>query len=84
MATQRFLFVVLAILIGLQPAVLRGADRAADPAVRQIESFYASLLDTMKRGEQLGLQGRNRVLAPITEEIFDLPAMPAFVAHGSS
>jgi len=75
MATQRFLFTVLAILIGLQPAVLRGADTAADPAVRQIESFYAALLDTMKRGEQLGLQGRNRLLTPITEEIFDLPAM---------
>jgi phospholipid transport system substrate-binding protein len=71
----RFLFTALAILIGLQPAVLRGADTAADPAVRQIESFYATLLDTMKRGEQLGLQGRNRLLAPVTEEVFDLAAM---------
>ena len=74
MAMQRLIFAVLAILIGLQPAVLRAAT-AADPAVRQIESFYAALLDTMKRGEQLGLQGRHRQLTPITEEIFDLPAM---------
>ena len=71
----RFLFAVLAILVGLQPAVLRAAETAADPAVRQIESFYAALLDTMKRGEQLGLPGRNRQLTPITEEIFDLRAM---------
>jgi phospholipid transport system substrate-binding protein len=72
---QRFLFAILAILIGLQPVALRAADTAADPAVRQIESFYAALLDTMKRGEQLGLQGRHRQLTPITEEVFDLPAM---------
>src|SRR6266567_139801 len=74
-AMQRVLFALLAILIGLQPAVMRGADAPADPAVRQIESFYSALLDTMKRGEQLGLQGRHRQLTPITEETFDLPAM---------
>ncbi len=75
MAMQRFLFAVLAILLGLQPAALRAADTAADPAVRQIESFYAALLDTMKRGDQLGLQGRQRQLIPVVEEVFDLPAM---------
>ena len=72
---QKFLFAVIAILIGLHPAVTRAADASADPAVRQIESFYAALLDTMKRGDQLGLQGRHRQLTPITEETFDLPAM---------
>jgi len=72
---QRVLFALLAILIGLQPAALRAAETTADPAVRQIQSFYDALLDTMKRGEQLGLQGRHRQLTPITEETFDLPAM---------
>jgi phospholipid transport system substrate-binding protein len=66
---------MLAILIGMQSAVSHAADSAADPAVRQIESFYAVLLDTMKRGEQLGLQGRQRQLIPIVEEVFDLPTM---------
>jgi phospholipid transport system substrate-binding protein len=75
MSMRRVLFAVLAILIGLQPVVSRAADTAADPAVRQIESFYSALLDTMKRGEQLGLQERNRLLTPITEETFDLAAM---------
>ena len=75
MVKHKFLFALLAILFGLQPALLRAADAAADPAVRQIESFYSALLDTMKRGDQLGLQGRNRQLTPITEEIFDLAAM---------
>jgi len=72
---HKFLFAVLAILIGLQPIRLSAADTTADPAVRQIESFYATLLDTMKRGDQLGLQGRHLKLTPITEEIFDLAAM---------
>src|SRR6266481_1094161 len=75
MSMTRFLFAVLTILIGLQPVRMYAADAAADPAVRQIESFYSALLDTMKRGDQLGLQGRNRQLTPITEEIFDLAAM---------
>ena len=75
MAMSRFLLPFLAILAGLQPAALRAADTSPDPAVRQIESFYGALLETMKRGEQLGLQGRNRLLTPIAEEIFDLTAM---------
>ena len=75
MSMTRFLFAALMILIGLQPVRMYAADTAADPAVRQIESFYAALLDTMKRGDQLGLQGRHLKLTPITEEIFDLTAM---------
>src|SRR2546423_7618956 len=75
MRMQKFLFAVIAILIALRPAVMRGAETTADPAVRQIESFYSALLDTMKRGEQLGQQGRHRQLTPITEETCDLPAM---------
>ena len=75
MAMLRLIFAVLAILIGLQPVRMYAADTAADPAVRQIESFYAALVDTMKRGEQLGLQGRHRQLTPITDEVFDLAAM---------
>lgn len=75
MAMLRLIFAVLAILIGLQPVRMYAADRAADPAVRQIESFYATLLDTMKRGDQLGLQGRHRQLTPITDDVFDLAAM---------
>jgi len=75
MAMLRLIFAVLAILIGLQPVHMYAADTAADPAVRQIESFYAALVDTMKRGEQFGLQGRHRQLTPITDDVFDLAAM---------
>jgi phospholipid transport system substrate-binding protein len=72
---RKFLFATIAILIGLPSAVTRAADALADPAVRQIESFYGALVDTMKHGQQLGLQGRYRQLTPITEDTFDLPAM---------
>jgi len=33
------------------------------------------LLDTMKNGRELGIQGRYRQLAPVAEETFDLGAM---------
>jgi phospholipid transport system substrate-binding protein len=53
----------------------RAADSGSDPAVRQIETFYSALIDTMKQGTQLGLQGRYRQLTTVTRETFDLPAM---------
>jgi len=45
---------------------LAAAD--ADPAAGQIEKFYAALTDTMKRGKELGLEGRYRVLKPVIED----------------
>ena len=44
-------------------------------AVRQIETFYAALVDTMKQGKALGIQGRYKQIAPVTQETFDLPGM---------
>jgi phospholipid transport system substrate-binding protein len=52
----------------------RGAD-APDPAVRQIQTFYAALVDTMKKGKELGLQGRYKLLTPVVEATFDLAGM---------
>src|SRR5450432_2847542 len=60
------------LLILVPPA--RAAD-AADPAVHQVEAFYSTLVDTMKRGAQIGLQGRFRQLAPVIRDTFDLTAM---------
>ncbi|HXJ03281.1 MAG TPA: ABC transporter substrate-binding protein [Micropepsaceae bacterium] len=65
--------IALAVLLMLAPA-LRAAD-AADPAAHQVETFYAALVDTMKQGSQLGLQGRYHQLTPIVRETFDLPVM---------
>jgi phospholipid transport system substrate-binding protein len=65
---------VMALLLMLAPPV-RAAETAPDPAVQQIEMFYAVLVDTMKEGPKLGIQGRYRKLAPVTKETFDIPAM---------
>jgi phospholipid transport system substrate-binding protein len=51
------------------------ADTTADPAVHEIEAFYTVLVDIMKRGQQLGIEGRYNELKPITEAAFDLPGM---------
>jgi phospholipid transport system substrate-binding protein len=52
---------------------------AGDPAARKIENFYATLLDTMKRGPSLGIKGRFDALAPAVDTTFDLPTMIKFV-----
>jgi phospholipid transport system substrate-binding protein len=49
-----------------------------DPAARQIETFYATLLDTMKRGHELGMHGRYQALAPAVDAAFDIPTMIQF------
>lgn len=69
------LTLLIALSIGLAAGDTRAADAAADPAARQIERFYAALIDTMKNGPQLGIQGRYRQLAPVAEDTFDLAAM---------
>jgi phospholipid transport system substrate-binding protein len=60
------------------PMLAGQARAAADPAAGQIESFDASLLDTMKVGASLGVKGRYRKLAPVIQHTFDLPAMTRF------
>jgi phospholipid transport system substrate-binding protein len=53
--------------------------RAADPAAERIQSFYNSLLDTMKRGPQLGMRGRYQALEPAVGATFDVSSMIQFI-----
>ena len=72
---SRFLSVVLfAFLLILSPAA-SAAAADADPAAQQIEKFYAGLTDSMKRGKELGIEGRYKALLPVVQDVFDLPAM---------
>jgi phospholipid transport system substrate-binding protein len=57
--------------------------RAADPAADRIQTFYSSLLETMKRGPQLGMQGRFQALEPAVDATFDIPAMIQFIVGSS-
>jgi phospholipid transport system substrate-binding protein len=57
--------------------------RAEDPASEKIQSFYNVLLDTMKRGPQLGMQGRYKALEPAVDAAFDTSAMIQFIVGPS-
>jgi len=49
--------------------------QASDPAVAPIQSFYDTLLVSMKQGKQLGVKGRYEKLKPVIEQSFDLSGM---------
>jgi len=69
------LTLLIALFVVLAARDVRPAYAPADPAARQIEQFYAALIDTMKNGRELGIQGRYRQLEPVAEDTFDLGAM---------
>lgn len=67
------------ILLGLTALVLMGpAMGATDPAIAQIDSLHAALLESMKSGPSTTVAARYQSLAPVVERTFDLPAMTAF------
>ena len=62
------------------------AERAAalpEGPEDRVRSFYAVLLATMKNGRNLGQSGRYATLAPVVNEVFDVPFM-ARLAVGAS
>jgi phospholipid transport system substrate-binding protein len=70
----------LALTIALAAFVPAGADPVpADPAAKQVEAFHDALLDVMKRGPQLGMQGRYRALEPAVDAAFDFQIMLPFI-----
>jgi phospholipid transport system substrate-binding protein len=72
-------------LISLAAALLLASaapSRAADvdPAAQTVQSFYNTLLDSMKHAKELGLQGRYNKLKPAVEQAYDLQTMTKFAA----
>jgi phospholipid transport system substrate-binding protein len=60
------------------------AQAALSPAPEtNVQSFYSTLLTTMKAGPRLGESGRYAQLAPIVQQLFDVPYM-AQLAVGPS
>ncbi|MGF1641303.1 MAG: ABC transporter substrate-binding protein [Rhodospirillales bacterium] len=49
--------------------------RAGGGPAAMIEDFHATLLEVMKRAEDLGVDGRYRVLEPRVRETYDFPRM---------
>ena len=75
MPMSRYIPLLMGLFALLLPLRLEAAPEAGDPAVRQIETFYAALIDNMKKGQELGIEGRYRQLAPVAEATFDLAGM---------
>lgn len=61
----------LLLVLTLTPNLARAAAGPEDT----IRGFYATLLDTMKHGSELGDRGRYQKLAPAIRKSFDLPVM---------
>lgn len=73
-------------IVAIAVALALGAPAAradVDPAMSQIESFQAGLLDAMKAGAALGPKGRAKKIAPAVERVFDLPTMTRFAVGPS-
>ncbi len=63
----------------LAPAFSTPALADSDPAVAQVQGFYDTLVDSMKQGKQLGVQGRYNKLKPAVEQAYNLPLMTSLV-----
>jgi len=73
-ANRRTLFLAgLALCFAFAVPVPHAA--AATAGTQTVQSFYATLLDTMRNGPQLGAQGRYARLAPAIRQSFDIPFM---------
>jgi phospholipid transport system substrate-binding protein len=53
------------------------ALRAAE-SVAAVETFQTTLLDTMKHAAALGCSGRQKMLQPVIDQRFDIPAMARY------
>ncbi|MEI9988740.1 MAG: ABC transporter substrate-binding protein [Rhizomicrobium sp.] len=65
----------LAIFLALALPLASAARAADDPAIAAVQTFYDTLLDSMKAGKALGAQGRYAKLKPVIEQTFDLGTM---------
>jgi phospholipid transport system substrate-binding protein len=75
------LSLVAALMLAPVFSTLASAD--SDPAVAQVQGFYDTLLDSMKHGKELGVQGRYNKLKPAVEQAYDLPLMTSLVVGSS-
>jgi phospholipid transport system substrate-binding protein len=75
MVTRRFTAILIALLFAGHALVPAPAAAANEPAVQTIETFYTTLLDVMKRADQLKFSGRYEKLKPAIEAAFNLPLM---------
>lgn len=68
------------IVLGICVLLIATSGNAAtpEPTIAQIEKFHTALLDVMKKGAELGTEGRYKKLELPIAEAFDLAAMTKF------
>ncbi len=71
---------MLAIGSSISPSF--AAAQAGDDPKATVQAFYDTLQDAMKRGDELGFDGRYEMLKPVIQHTFDVPVM-AKIAIGS-
>jgi phospholipid transport system substrate-binding protein len=67
--------ILAAAIAALSPSIPFAAAPAEGSPAATIETFYQTLLSTMKEGQSLGFAGRRERLAPAIKQAFDLPLM---------
>jgi phospholipid transport system substrate-binding protein len=77
---MKFARYLLVLLLGIMLVAPARAETASAPgsATSIVSTFYGHLLDVMKRGDQLGFEGRYQKLDPVIKTAFDLPQMTRF------
>jgi phospholipid transport system substrate-binding protein len=70
LSMTRIAALCLALTLGAAGAVVAAASPQGT-----VQSFYATLLTTMKEGPQLDQGGRYAALAPVVQQVFDVPLM---------
>jgi phospholipid transport system substrate-binding protein len=68
-------FLALSVATAACLAVPSAGFAADDPTAARIQAFYDVLLDAMKQGPQLGVQGRFDKLLPAVHAAYDMPVM---------
>jgi len=66
-------------LVALLSGTALPALADTDPAAQTVQSFYDTLVATMKQGKELGVKGRYDKLKPAVEQAYDLADMTKFV-----
>ena len=77
MTLNRRGFLVAAAMVAIASGIstsYAAAQSSGDPKT-MVQSFYATLEDTMKQGEELGFDGRYKKLEPVIHQTFDVPVM---------
>ncbi|HVZ92130.1 MAG TPA: ABC transporter substrate-binding protein [Rhizomicrobium sp.] len=72
------LFALTLVALAFGPAA-RAEEQITDPAAKQIQSFYDTLVDSMKHAKELGLKGRYDKLKPAVDQTYNLPMMTSLV-----